>query len=246
MASRELHAQVPSFLQGASMEAAPMTKPMPEYSSRDGHLWVDGQRLHLKGTCWFGFETSAKVVHGLWSRPYAFFLDFMTKNGFNALRIPFHLELALNDATPSSVDYSANPDLQGLSSLGVMDVIIKAAAERGILVMLDLHSFRPDSFMADGTWCDASHPESMVIDGWVKLLTRYRQQWNVFAVDLKNEPHRTTWGTGNVDTDWNLAATRIANAISSRVSDRFLIFVEGTSNSPSTNAPCFWGENLKV
>ncbi len=57
------------------------------------------------------------------------------------MQLPFHLALAINDATPGSIDYSANSALQGLTSLQVMDKIIQAAADRGILVMLDLHSF---------------------------------------------------------------------------------------------------------
>jgi hypothetical protein len=57
------------------------------------------------------------------------------------VQLPFHLALAINDATPGSIDYSANSDLQGLTSLQVMDKIIQAAADRGILIILDLHSF---------------------------------------------------------------------------------------------------------
>ena len=54
-----------------------------------------------------------------------------------------------------------------LSSLQVLDLIIEEAAKRGIMIMLDLHSFRPDSFAQDGKWYDDAHPESMVLDMWV-------------------------------------------------------------------------------
>jgi hypothetical protein len=62
----------------------------------------------------------------------------------------------------------------------------------------------------------------------------------------QNEPFSTTWGTGNSATDWNTAAARIANAIATSVSNRFLIFVEGTATSPTCTDACFYGENLMV
>jgi endoglucanase len=161
-------------------------------------------------------------------------------------QLPFHLGLALNDAQPSGVNYGANADLQGLSSLEVMDKIVKGAAERGITVMLDLHSFGPDSYLSDGMWYTSSAPEATVIQGWKKILQRYKDQWNVIAADLKNEPHAATWGTGSDSTDWNLGAARLANAIAAGVSDRFLMFVEGVTSSPSTTDPCFYGENISV
>ena len=43
---------------------------------------------------------------------------------------------------------------------------------------------------------------------------RYLSAWNVFAVDLKNEPHdAATWGDGNPKTDWRLAAQRLGDAV---------------------------------
>jgi len=160
--------------------------------------------------------------------------------------MPFYLELALNDATPNSINYGINSDLQGLSSLQVMDKIIQAAATRGIVIMLDLHSFQANSYASDGLWYSSNFPESTVITGWSSILNRYKSQWNVIAADLKNEPFAATWGTGNPNTDWNLGAARMANAIASTVSNRFLIFVEGTGNSPNCAEPCFYGGDLVV
>jgi hypothetical protein len=49
-------------------------------------------------------------------------LDF-TAQHFNAIRLPFSAELALNlDARqPGNIDYGANPELQGLTTGQVMD-----------------------------------------------------------------------------------------------------------------------------
>lgn len=79
-------------------------------------------------------------------------------------------------------------------------------ATKGIVVMLDMHSFEHDAYASNGLWYDASHSEAQVIQGWRKLADRYRNTWNVFAIDVKNEPFQTTWATGNLKTDFNKAA----------------------------------------
>lgn len=49
----------------------------------------------------------------------------------------------------------------------VLDKVVDEAGKRGILIMLDLHSFEPDAFMSNGLWYDSTHPESLVLKGWV-------------------------------------------------------------------------------
>jgi len=217
-----------------------------EFTSEGGSLQVNKLPFVLKGASWFGFETSNNVVHGLWARDYKDLLKFLASNGFNAVRLPFWTGLILNDGKPTSINfYQMNADLVDLSSLQVLDKIIKAAADFGLLVMLDLHSFGPGTFMQDGLWYDATHPESEALKVWDTLITRYKNQWNVVAFDLKNEPWGTTWG-GAATTDWHAAAERIGNHIlSTPGGERFLIFVEGTNTSPPCAQNCFWGENLQ-
>lgn len=49
-------------------------------------------------------------------------LDF-TAQHFNAVRMPFSCELALNmdNRRPGNIDYSANPELEGLTTGQVVD-----------------------------------------------------------------------------------------------------------------------------
>ncbi len=70
------------------------------YSSQDGVLKMNGKRFYLKGASWFGFETSAGTVHGLWAVDYKFIVDFLHKNNFNGIRIPFYLDLVLTNPEP--------------------------------------------------------------------------------------------------------------------------------------------------
>lgn len=124
-----------------------------------------------------------------------------------------------------------------------MDKIINYMGTKGILVMLDLHSFAPDAFSSNGLWYDSTHSEALVVQGWRALVARYKNVWNVFAIDVKNEPFQATWGTGASATDFNMAAQRIGNAV---VNDtNWLVFVEGTANSPNCAQACFYGENLQ-
>jgi endoglucanase len=59
------------------------------------------------------------------------------------------------------------------------------------------------------------------------LANRYKNQRAVIGADLHNEPHNpATWGTGNQQTDWNLAAERCGNAILA-ANPNWLIIVEG-------------------
>lgn len=42
------------------------------------------------------------------------------------------------------------------------------------------------------------------------MLDKVGKKWNVFAIDLKNEPHgEASWGDSHPATDWNKAAERI-------------------------------------
>eukprot|EP01113_Clastostelium_recurvatum_P048762 TRINITY_DN8946_c0_g1_i1.p1 TRINITY_DN8946_c0_g1~~TRINITY_DN8946_c0_g1_i1.p1 ORF type:complete len:381 (+),score=94.17 TRINITY_DN8946_c0_g1_i1:41-1183(+) len=217
--------------------------PTIDFTSEDGVLKLNGNRFYMKGINWFGFETETNNLHGLWSVTMASLLDFTQRNGFNFLRIPFHLELFTQNKSPQGL--GPNSDLNGLSALQVLDKVINEAGKRGIFIMLDLHSFTPDNFMTENMWYSSQYPESAVLSMWDRVIQRYANTWNVVALDLKNEPYGTTWNTNNPSTDWNAAAARIANYIHNNGGSKFLIMVEGTSSSPPCADACFWGENFQ-
>jgi len=54
----------------------------------------------MKGASWFGFETSISAFHGLWAVDYKFVTDFMARNNFNAVRIPFSLDMVTKNPVP--------------------------------------------------------------------------------------------------------------------------------------------------
>ena len=163
---------------------------------------------------------------------------------------------------PSNIDFSQNPDLEGTTAGQQLDYCIREAGKRGILVLLDLHHQAAARGITE-LWYDdeAGWSEERVIACLKTLCERYKcdaaksggaggrsgEFWNVFAVDLNNEPHgKAAWGNGCPLTDWRLGAERLGTAVLS-VDPSLLIFIEGTSGNAAPlqcPEPCFWGGGL--
>lgn len=201
-----------------------------------------GSQFLLKGVNWFGFETETFSPHGLWSTSMDYLLDFLKREKFNAIRVPFSTEFAekMDKINPTAIDYSVNPDLKGKTAGQVMDVLVRKCKQRGMYVMPDMHRFEGRGSIPE-LWYDDKYSERRVIEAWKRIVTRYKNDSTVFAIDLKNEPHgRATWG-GDPKTDWAAAAERIGNALL-KVKPKLLIFVEGidrTKDYPSRTS--WWG-----
>ena len=201
--------------------------------------------MKIAGVNWFGFETSNLVVHGLWARGYQSMLDQMKQLGFNTVRLPFCDAAVKPGAVPNSINYALNPDLQGLGCLQVMDKLVAYAGKIGLRIILDRHSAKPDDHSAEGLWYipgDPTYTEQEWLSTWTSLATRYANNPTVIGADLHNEPHgAATWGSGNVSTDWRLAAQRGGNAVLA-ANPNWLVFVEGVENYNGNSY--WWGGNL--
>lgn len=211
------------------------------FSTR-GNQIVDagGNIVKIAGVNWFGLESSNEAPHGLWARGYKEMMDQMVDLGFNTIRLPFSTDL-LHGGMPSGIDFSKNPDLQGLTGLQIMDRIVDYAGQVGLRIILDHH--RSDAgagTSGNGLWYDDAHPESQWIGDWQMLAARYAGDPTVIGADLHNEPYNGTWGTGTA-TDWAAAAERAGNAIG-EVNPNWLIFVEGIGTYDGQNY--WWGGNL--
>jgi endoglucanase len=205
-------------------------------------LDANNQPVRIAGINWFGFETANLSPHGLWSRDYKSVLDQVKSLGYNSLRLPYSDDIFKAGAKPTSIDfYQKNTDLQGLSSLQVMDKIVAYSGTIGLKVILDRH--RPDSSAQSELWYTASVPESTWIADLKSLASHYANNPTVIGIDLHNEPHASaTWGSGDQATDWRLAAERGGNAVLS-VNPNMLIFVEGIEKYNGTGG--WWGGNLR-
>lgn len=199
----------------------------PNFLSTSGSQIVDskGKVVTITGVNWFGLETGTFAPHGLWSRNWREMLDQINALGYNAVRLPFSNELFDPASKPTSIDFDYNPDLEGLSGIEIMDKVIEGAGERGLKVILDRHRINKEG--QSKLWYNDKYPEERWIRDWVMLAKRYRGNDTVIGADLHNEPAgEATWGTGDLRTDWRLAAERAGNAILEANPD-WLIIVEG-------------------
>jgi endoglucanase len=201
-----------------------------------------GTPVRIAGVNWFGFETNNYVAHGLWARDYRSMMDQMKSLGYNTIRMPYSDDIFKSGTTPNSINfYQMNSDLQGLTSLQVMDKIVAYAGSIGLRVILDRH--RPDSGGQSALWYTAAVPETTWITDLKALATRYLGNPTVVGIDLHNEPHDPAcWGCGDTTIDWRLAAERAGNAVLS-VNPHLLIFVEGVQTFNGSSY--WWGGNLQ-
>lgn len=203
-------------------------------------LDVDGRPGQITGVSWFGMETGTYAPHGLWTRNWKAMLDQIAALGFNTVRIPFSNDALTPGRIPQSINYAVNPDLEGKTSLQVLDLLVQGAAERGLKIILDRH--RPTADGQSDLWYTDAVPETRWIADWVMLAQRYQGQPAVLGMDLHNEPRGpATWGSGDVSTDWQLAAQRAGNAILG-VNPYLLIFVQGVERSGDDWY--WWGGNF--
>jgi endoglucanase len=171
--------------------------------------------------------------------------DFILHNKFNAIRLPIAAELVmkLDSVHPTGIDFSKNPTLVNMTSGQILDTFVKTCRDNGILILLDMHLHKSQGPI-ENLWYTNDFNESMWINAWKILVTRYKSFDNVFACDLKNEPHgNATWYVGNPKTDWAKAAERIANEIH-KINHKLLIFVEGIEIPSKPKYGSFWGGNL--
>ncbi len=225
------------------------------YLSHTGNKLYNGcnQEVRLTGVNWFGFETSNKAPYGLLSRDYRSMLKQIKALGFNCIRIPWTNAILNSGAMPSSISFSGtdpydgknpmNGNLQGKTSIQVMDSILAYCKKIGLKIILDNHSSIPDNHANENLWYTSTFTEQQWISDWVFMANRYKNNDAVTAVDLRNEPKKNaTWGNSSASTDWNKAAERCGNAILA-ANPGLLIMVEGIETSNSFSY--WWGGNLR-
>ena len=82
----------------------------------------------------------------------------------------------------------------------------------------------------DGLWFEEPEfSEARILHLWHEVTSMFCARTNVFAVDLMNEPHAASWGTGVRQRDWAAAATRLGNVVLQGC-PRWLVLVQGTAD----------------
>ncbi|KAL3915782.1 MAG: hypothetical protein SGPRY_007084, partial [Prymnesium sp.] len=195
----------------------------------------DGSAIHLKGVSWFGLEGTGKVPDGLWVNSLDFYLDFLAENKFNALRLPFALDSVLTNPKPAREMMQAAPELWGLDYMSVIERVVDAAADRGILVLLDLHRLEAKRWPTDGLWYTPDISLQTLKQGWERMQDRFCMRWNVLGADILNEPHGARW------KDWVVAATEVGDSILTKAEHSMPYF--NAVNFPD-NLPKVWDQHF--
>ena len=115
----------------------------------DGSLFVNGVPLSIKGVNWFGSESYGGPPGGLTEHTIDFYLDFLQEHRFNALRLLFNHQSVMRDAVveapPNLLD-----DLREVRYIEQFSLLARAAARRGILIVLGCHRIAPDAWQDPG------------------------------------------------------------------------------------------------
>ena len=136
----------------------------------DGSLFVNGQPLSIKGVNWFGSESYGGPPGGLAVHTIDFYLDFLQEHKFNALRLLFNHQSVMRDAVveapPNLLD-----DLREVRYIEQFSLLARAAARRGILIVLGCHRIAPDAWPGKGLWYDPAYgfSEARVMQSWSTL-----------------------------------------------------------------------------
>lgn len=232
----------------------PLLPAVPLHTQSRWIVDANGHRFKLAGASWYGGESADLVPLGLDHNDVHAIAHAVKLLGFNSVRIPWALALYEQNPIVSDALLSANPSLKGAHALDVLDAVIDAVAQEGLVVILDNHRSRGDwccdTAHGDGLWHTAQYPEANWIADWKALTMRYAAQPAVIGADLRNELRpqlpddaggcgdcdnpadagcwclQPSWGDNNALTDWAAAAERAADAIL-QVNPNLLIFVEG-------------------
>jgi endoglucanase len=199
--------------------------------STDGPDIVDarGTPIAMRAVSWIGFDTETFVVQGLWARPWKDLVDLAGELGFNTIRLPFSSEMLEPGTVPVSIDTELNPDLVGLTSLEVLDLVVDHAASQGLAIVLERHTLEAE--VGSPLWYDDTYGPDRFVADWELLAERYADSPNVIGADLADAPNGAAcWGCGDAAVDWKLAAETAGNAIH-KIAPEWLIFVAGVEQA---------------
>lgn len=158
-------------------------------------------------------------------------LDYFKSKGLKLIRFPFRWE---------RIQYTINGSLVQ-TEMAKMKRFVKAAEERGMPVILDMHNFARYSFDGGATRTrigDTGLTTENLWDVWMKLALEFKQFSNIWGYDIMNEPY--DMATPN---QWKEIAQAVIYKIRS-VDTKTPIIISGDRYSSAYYWPQF-SDNLK-
>ena len=208
--------------------------------SASGRFIVDahGKRVRLAGVNWYGAHEDLGVAPGLDRTDRRALARAIAMQGFNSVRLPFSLWMT-EQVSPVPDQYlAANPDLAGATPMQVYDACVQALTGEDLIVIPNCHILDPGWCCSEddgnGLWYNRHWPATKFFAAWQDIAARYRANPLVAAMDIMNEPRRTTarwrvltptWGT-RPKTDVAAMYATAGNFIH-QISPHVLIICEG-------------------
>ena len=244
-----LAAIVPAVPQTTGKVSTANVKPPIDFHSELGQLYANGELFIIKGANWYGAEGPGDLPEGLsgqFAHNMDHYMQLLADAKFNAVRVAFNHQAVLESKPVLHFDASVEPLLQGKRYIESLLLIARAAAQHNIVVTFVAGRLTPEDVPGNGLWYSEKVPEEEVKHSWTQMARGLCSQWNVFAVDLFEEPHGTTWAGSDRSVNWHAAAQRIGNHIQTLCA-HWIIMVQGARQS-SWESGSFYemtpGENL--
>ena len=161
----------------------------------------------FKGVTWHGTDLGPMVPSGLRVHSLDHYLAFLQSWGFNSIRLPFDHERVIKNAIVKddlADELLFAPELLALPYSHVLLAVAKAAARRGMLVVLACAKnslATPPGAKGAGHWVSDAVSEELAMRSWQRLAHALCGQWNVVGADLFAQPYKASWGAGDLNSD---------------------------------------------
>jgi endoglucanase len=210
--------------------------------STSGRFIVDanGKRVRLAGVNWYGAHEDLGVAPGLDRTDRRALAARIAGLGFNSVRLPFSLWMTEQASPVPDECLAANPDLAGATPMQVYDACVQALTGAGLIVIPNCHILDPGWCCSEadgnGLWYNRRWPAAKFFAAWQDISARYQANPLVAAMDIMNEPRRTTVGWRVLTPTWGArhktdvaAMYTTAGNLIHRISPHVLIICEGLS-----------------
>eukprot|EP01016_Furgasonia_blochmanni_P037953 TRINITY_DN452_c0_g1_i4.p1 TRINITY_DN452_c0_g1~~TRINITY_DN452_c0_g1_i4.p1 ORF type:complete len:696 (-),score=177.50 TRINITY_DN452_c0_g1_i4:388-2475(-) len=225
---------------------------LAEYRTKNGRITRNGVPLSLKGVNWHGFNSPRGVPSLLSKYSLEEIFKMIKLWGINALRIPFCGHIRSNPIPKEGdINYDLNRDFKiGTRPLGVyeiLDKIMSMAHTQEVYVILAFERYHCNQINdPKGLWYTHEYSEKEWTEILCDIVGRYISVDYFLGIDIKEEPHGiTTWGNGNIETDFNSAAERAIDAIDD-INVNVLIMIQGIANSNASSEAKCNGDNNHI
>jgi hypothetical protein len=133
---------------GAAVTGGPSYMPVPPLRTQ-GRWILDATGARVKLACvnWYGLDQMDFVVGGLQFHTLAFIAGEIASLGFNCVRLPWSVQLVVDNPPLAAKTVTAEPLLQGgKTGMDAFDATVAALDAAGLAIILDNH-------MSTGDWC---------------------------------------------------------------------------------------------